>query len=1471
MHLKACGVDSMGKVRGGGIFHGRLYARRRGRSGCLTDTIFPLSGAAAQSILLQPVFIPRAWLPVPFQRPLENPSPRRTREKGTERERENSPRGLFPPGWRVGFVALRPSCAACLLGRGVPTCPKKGLAYAKKPPLPPSLNNVLQKRRGAVARPDEESLTPDLQICPRRRRLRADRHAPAVAFSTAASSPGHKGDRARTYPMVRLLNPHPGGAGSIPGGAAPGLAQVGIVLNDSGGRRVFSGVSRFPRPCILAPPHSHLASTLSAFKTSMCWTWLQHAREGRTWSIHVARRAYVQGIARRRQKTTRRRLQTSCGGCVALVKPGGSVLFVVNMPTARSLTQEYGHREKHGRGHLPVPSSPTRECPRLLLRGVEGTRKPRCKYTSIYLSSDTAGVRSGGLESEREREREGRQRGVQGDTMRCKEGRCCAYKHTGTIIAASSSMRRRRSATSVPLPMQIHSQHPPPTHSAIARKTLPQCCRAGLTNILVRPLQLSAPPERGRRRGCDASYVTVISHFPDCPGTGTEGEGVRRGSERVCLGGAEDRGGSPTRSRTAHNGSSRPVRATARSNIYSAREMNHALSTQGGQDSCDSWPDPRPKPGTSSHPHLLYHRGSEILVLRNQACGLAKVLSTPLMPIPGHNSSRLPLTARPVSESGNLSRPPPAYGVNHYQHESNHSDRTPERTSWWGQPIVSCYHLLSMVHRVFGYSPKHVRFGGSALVFGGVTWVLLTPYPHVVPVLLAVSRMLEEAVGDFMFQQDGAPPHWHLAVRGYLNEMLPQRWTGHEAAGDQALHHCPPPPRPKEAWILHRASFFYGEIPDSRDRLQSSINSVHGPLPREEVLSLRVCLSHAVTLLLAEPARQSRLIFYRLHKNCSNFTLPKNFLETLQKVKVRFPVTSIMLRALNKPGDDGAMVSRATRTDPGSSPAFIYQVRGRSGGASVTALCSRCGIARRGTMQKTRREAADVVSRAASRSNTDTMWNRYVNILATKEPPHHLSSTSRRKDSPLLALLPPGDHVQEFLVLRAHGFVVLAVVGDVDSRARPRARPRALRSEGRRRRGGGVGAGRRRLAAAVAVLRGRRRPRLLGRVLLEQALQPSDVLHRHAQRLHLAELLGGGAGGRGGGGGRRRAQRRRHRHGDVLAERREAVVHLLDAVALAGVAPGHRRRLVVVVGRRRVAKADAPLAAQGVRGRRDALRGRRLDVARLLLGCERDQADCGRRHGSRRRRRQQLGRGCHAVRCCLAGGWSPSGGTPVAWGSRGSPDLEIRPTSSTRDGSRLPNCGKADPMRRRVTGPRGGGGTTGIAPPGSLKGEGHTLPISQPLPTDAKAGTPASVCFREEGRTVRRVACPRDSCTFRCACTGAASTRSSVFLAVLKQAPACPARRLQSDTHAVAHNRFIEQSIICSPLAKWSRREMCAPAPSTPHSLSGPGTSCWLSLHPHAGMKGRGKREIPEENPPTSGIVRHDSPMRKSGSDPAGD
>ncbi|KAG8290128.1 hypothetical protein J6590_089543 [Homalodisca vitripennis] len=43
-----------------------------------------------------------------------------------------------------------------------------------------------------------------------------------------------------------------------------------------------------------------------------------------------------------------------------------------------------------------------------------------------------------------------------------------------------------------------------------------------------------------------------------------------------------------------------------------------------------------------------------------------------------------------------------------------------------------------------------------------------------------------------MFQQDGAPPHWHNNVRQLLNNTLPHRWIGRTGPRDNALHSWPP-------------------------------------------------------------------------------------------------------------------------------------------------------------------------------------------------------------------------------------------------------------------------------------------------------------------------------------------------------------------------------------------------------------------------------------------------------------------------------------------------------------------------------------------------------------------------------------------------------------------------------------------------------------------------------------------------------
>ncbi|KAJ8896824.1 hypothetical protein PR048_002170 [Dryococelus australis] len=58
--------------------------------------------------------------------------------------------------------------------------------------------------------------------------------------------------------VVRLLASHQGEPGSIPFGVAPGFSHVGIGPDDAADGRVFSGISRFPRPLIPALIHTRI-------------------------------------------------------------------------------------------------------------------------------------------------------------------------------------------------------------------------------------------------------------------------------------------------------------------------------------------------------------------------------------------------------------------------------------------------------------------------------------------------------------------------------------------------------------------------------------------------------------------------------------------------------------------------------------------------------------------------------------------------------------------------------------------------------------------------------------------------------------------------------------------------------------------------------------------------------------------------------------------------------------------------------------------------------------------------------------------------------------------------------------------------------------------------------------------------------------------------------------------------------------
>ncbi|KAJ8870034.1 hypothetical protein PR048_029045 [Dryococelus australis] len=100
--------------------------------------------------------------------------------------------------------------------------------------------------------------------------------------------------------VVRLLASLQGELGSVPGGVATGFSQVWIVPDDAAGRRVFSGISRFPRRCIPALLHTRLASPSSALETSLLRAaqisslthpigWLAYWLRSALWSLIVSR------------------------------------------------------------------------------------------------------------------------------------------------------------------------------------------------------------------------------------------------------------------------------------------------------------------------------------------------------------------------------------------------------------------------------------------------------------------------------------------------------------------------------------------------------------------------------------------------------------------------------------------------------------------------------------------------------------------------------------------------------------------------------------------------------------------------------------------------------------------------------------------------------------------------------------------------------------------------------------------------------------------------------------------------------------------------------------------------------------------------------------------------------------------------------------------------------------------------------
>ena len=55
-----------------------------------------------------------------------------------------------------------------------------------------------------------------------------------------------------------------------------------------------------------------------------------------------------------------------------------------------------------------------------------------------------------------------------------------------------------------------------------------------------------------------------------------------------------------------------------------------------------------------------------------------------------------------------------------------------------------------------------------------------------------IDELIANEYEDFVYQQDGAPPHWKLTVQAYLHYHLPRRWIGRAGGEDNVMLKWPP-------------------------------------------------------------------------------------------------------------------------------------------------------------------------------------------------------------------------------------------------------------------------------------------------------------------------------------------------------------------------------------------------------------------------------------------------------------------------------------------------------------------------------------------------------------------------------------------------------------------------------------------------------------------------------------------------------
>ena len=107
--------------------------------------------------------------------------------------------------------------------------------------------------------------------------------------------------------------------------------------------------------------------------------------------------------------------------------------------------------------------------------------------------------------------------------------------------------------------------------------------------------------------------------------------------------------------------------------------------------------------------------------------------------------------------------------------------------------------------------------------------------------------------GNFIFIQDGAPPHWHNGVRHYLDKNLTRRWTGRSTVGNMALT-CWPPRSPDLTpcdfilWGYIKDRVFVYPLPVSLNELKQRITAVVASVDKDMLRSVWTELDYHIDI-----------------------------------------------------------------------------------------------------------------------------------------------------------------------------------------------------------------------------------------------------------------------------------------------------------------------------------------------------------------------------------------------------------------------------------------------------------------------------------------------------------------------------------------------------------------------------------------------------------------------------------------------